>query len=277
MADIKTRILLMQLTSAMSYPDLATAGASHYTVEPTPCATARQVWCHQFDPDDKTPSGEPLRSYGGTGNSKDEIIYHPASHRDSNGYAIGHPAFRCGDRVFCFWNRQSGRWEIISPPQDIWRFELKTALTPCSHATAYLLEDHSGCLEENIHVEFDVYDAFDGTLRGQAKTETAPGTQGYAKFMPDSGRWEIIYLQHQARWIRFMLVSAMSHYDNMATAEVEEFWDGYNPDPNDNYIYVINCVGTGGQYLFAGSSGMMGMACHDPLAGNYRIVQMGSS
>jgi len=272
-APPETRLALVQLTSALAYPDLEGAGTAHFTVEPTPSATARQVWCHQFDPDDKTPGGDPLRSYGGTANSKEETVYHPAVFRNASGYAIGHPAFRAGDRVFCFWNRQSGRWEILAPPLDVWRFELKTALSPGFFATAYLLAYSDG-YAENVHIEFDVYDAIDGTLRGQAKTDSRPGTQGYAKYMPDSGRWEIIALAHQARWIRFGLMAAMLYTDYIASAEVLTYWDGYDPDPTGAHVTVLNCAVSGNQYLFAGATGAVGLACYDPVDDKYHIVQM---
>jgi hypothetical protein len=268
------QIALMQLTSAMTYPDLSTAGTSHYTVEPTPFATAKRVWCHQFDSNDKTSANCPLRSYGGTGNSKTETVYHPAARRNAVGYAVGHPAFRAGDRAFCFWNAQSGRWEILSPPLDVWRFELKTALTPGASATAYLLECANDVSIANVHVEFEVFDAIDGGLRGRARSAGTAGALGYAKFMPDFGHWEIIALQHQARWIRFVLIDNLSHYDNMAAAAVLTFWDGYDPDPNNNNVYAINCAGNNDQYLFCGGIGTVGMGCHDPLEDNYRIMQM---
>jgi len=271
LAPPETRLALVQLTSELSYPDLEGAGTSHFTVEPTPSATARQVWCHQFDPDDKTPGGDPLRSYGGTANSKEETVYHAAVFRNASGYAIGHPTFRAGDRVFCVWNRQSGRWEILAPPLDVWRFELKTALSPGSFATAYLLAYAEG-YAENVHIEFDVYDALVGTLRGRAKTDSLAGTQGYAKYMPDSGRWEIIAIEHQARWIRFGLTGNLSHLDYGQSGQVLTYWDGFDPDPNNAGIWLLNSAGTDNSYTFAGRNGDTGIACLDPASDYYRIV-----
>jgi len=274
-APPETRLALVQLTSALGYPDLEGAGTSHFTVEPTPSATARQVWCHQFDPDDKTPGGDPLRSYGGTANSKEETVFHPAVFRNASGYAIGHPAFRAGDRVFCFWNRQSGRWEILAPPLDVWRFELKTALSPGSSATAYLLAYSEG-YAENVHIEFDVYDALVGTLRGRAKTDSLPGTQGYAKYMPDSGRWEIIAMQHPAQWIRFQLSADLSHMSYGVYGQVLSCWDGFDPDPDGAGLWLLNAATlTGnGTYMFAGHANDVGLASLEPATGYYRIVAM---
>jgi hypothetical protein len=230
------RVALFQLTSAMVYPDLDGAGADHFTVEPTPYATAKQVWCHHFDPEDKTPAGEPLRSYGGAANSREETIYHPAVRRNAQGYAVGHPAFAEGDRVFCLWNRQSGRWEVLAPPLDVWRFELKTALAPGQHATAYLLP-FDETYAENVEIEFEVYDALLGTLRGRAKTESRPGAQGYARYMPDSGRWEIAAMQQPARWIRFALTAAMLYTD--ATGAIGLAC--YNPEQDRYHVVQLEC------------------------------------
>jgi hypothetical protein len=272
-APPEARIALVQLTSAMTYPDLAGAGSPHFTVEPTPYATARQVWCHQFDPDDRSPGGAPLRSYDGTQHSKDETVWHPAAFRNADGYAIGHPSFRPGDRVFCLWNRQSGRWEILAPPLDVWRFELKTALEPGSWATACLLACPSG-YDADVHAEFDVFDALDGMLRGRAKTQDRPGTRGYAKFMPDSDRWEILALEHQARWIRFALKADMSYQSATGSGDVLTCWDGYHPDPDEEGVTVANCALRADHYLFAGATGAVGLACYDPVYNGYRIVQM---
>jgi hypothetical protein len=267
------RVALFQLTSPLVYPDLDGAGAEHFTVEPTPCATARQVWCHGFDPDDKTPEGEPLRSYGGADNSREETIYHPAARRNAAGYAVGHPAFRAGDRVFCLWNRQSGRWEVLAPPLDVWRFELKTALQPGLSATAYLLP-FDEAYAEDAKVEFEVYDALVCTFRGRARSESRPGAQGYARFMPDSGRWEITAMQQPARWIRFSLTETLHYTDLTGTAAVLEYWDGYDPDPDGAHLDVRNCAVSGNRYLFAGAAGGIGLACYNPEQDRYHVVQL---
>jgi ketosteroid isomerase-like protein len=267
------RVALFQLTSALVYPDLEDAGTEHFTVEPTPYATAKQVWCHHFDPDDETPAGEPLRSYGGAANSREVTVYHPAARRNAQGYAVGHPAFHEGDRAFCLWNRQSGRWEILAPPLDVWRFELKTALQPGQHATAYLLP-FDETYAENAEVEFEVYDALVGTLRGRAQTDSRPGAQGHARYMPDSGRWEITAMQQPARWIRFALTATMLYTDMTGTTEVLEYWDGYDPDPDGEHLTVRNCALGSSRYLFAGAEGAVGLACYNPEQDRYHVVQL---
>jgi hypothetical protein len=54
---------------------------------------------------------------------------------------------------------------------------------------------------------------------------------------------------------------------------VLDYWDGSDPDPHDDDITLVNCAVTG-QYLFAGQTGAVGLACLDPATGSYRIVQM---
>jgi hypothetical protein len=268
-----TRFALFELTGELIYPNLAGAGTSHYTVEPTPYAVARMVWCHQFDPDDKDADDYPLRGYGGTSLSKQETIYHPAAFRNSSGYAIGHPTLAAGDRVFCVFNRQSGRWEIVAPALSVWRFELTGDLPPGGSATACLLVWHDGAYGIDEDVELTVYDATLGTLRGWAGTETTAGSRGYAQYMPDSGRWEIVALEQKARWIRFQLAADLGHEDADAQANVLDYWDGCDPDPNAAGVTVNNCA-TSSQYLFAGASGAIGLACYDPALDEYRIVQL---
>ena len=268
-----TRWALFQLTGELVYPNLAGAGTEHFTVEPTPYATARMVCCHQFDPDDKDPQEHPIRSYGGSSLSKQETVYHPGAFRNTAGYAIGHPAFRSGDRVFCVFNRQSGRWEIVAAALGTWRFELKTGLSPGGSATAYLLPWHDAAYGVDTNVEFTVYDAILGTLRGRARTETVAGSRGYARYMPDSGRWEITAIEQKARWIRFALAADMGYQTPNALASVLTYWDGSNPTPTGANLTVQNCPATG-QYLFSGLSGNIGLACYDVAYDQYRIVQL---
>jgi len=117
------------------------------------------------------------------------------------------PLLIVGDRLTCYWNGQ--RSMFIPIPDLIRRFELKTALEPGASAIAYLLygkpligtdeystdtstgdPDNPG----NPEVEFVVWDVL-SDLNGIAKTDDSPGSRGYAKWMSDSQRWEIISIQ----------------------------------------------------------------------------------
>jgi hypothetical protein len=123
-------------------------------------------------------------------------------------------------------------------------------------------------------VEFEVYDALVGTLRGRAQTDSRPGAQGHARYMPDSGRWEITAMQQPARWIRFALTATMLYTDMTGTAEVLEYWDGYDPDPDGEHLTVRNCALGSSRYLFAGAEGAVGLACYNPEQDRYHVVQL---
>jgi len=274
LAPAETRLALFELVTGLVYPDLSQPGGEHITQEPTPWASARQLWCHHFHPQDQTPSGEPIKSYGGSGLGRQQVIYHPGALHGQHGYAVGHPAVGAGQRVFCLWNRQSGRWEMLTPPLRLWRFELKEDLAPGQSAAAYLLPLVDGQYQPDVHVEFTVHDALSGMLRGRGPSQWRRGTRGYARLMPDSGRWEILALEHLARWVRFALTEVLSFQSSSAAAEVLSYWDGYDPDPQQQGIVVLNCATSGQQYLFAGQIGAVGLGCYDPQEDKYRIVQL---
>ena len=82
------------------------------------------------EPGDVDAEGKPISTYGGIEHSREVVVWHPAARRNSDGYAYGTPAFATGDRVYCQWNRQSGRWEIEAPALNIWRVELQDTFMP---------------------------------------------------------------------------------------------------------------------------------------------------
>jgi hypothetical protein len=110
---------------------------------------------------------------------------------------LGIPRYGSGDRVYAEFNQQSGRWEIVGPAEDLWRFELKTALTPNgnrdvpSTADAYLvIYDADQARYVRTDVEFTVADFLDLSYAD-------PGCRGYAKRMADSHQgagWEVLVL-----------------------------------------------------------------------------------
>jgi len=110
---------------------------------------------------------------------------------------LGIPRYGSGDRVYAEFNRQSGRWEIVGPAEDVWRFELKTALAPNgnrdvpSTADAYLvIYDADQSRYVRTDVEFTVADFLDLEY-------AEPGRRGYAKRLADSCQgtgWEVLVL-----------------------------------------------------------------------------------
>lgn len=108
------------------------------------------------------------------------------------------PRYGQGDRVFAAMNNQSGRWEIVAPSEDTWRFELKTALETNgnpnvpSTADAYLVVyDAQRSEHVTTGVEFQVADFLD-------LWDAPVGARGYAKRLADSQTnvgWEVIAIQ----------------------------------------------------------------------------------
>jgi hypothetical protein len=169
-----------------------------------PSAPAVPVWFFATD------GGSPDSSYQAAGAaSRSSRVYHvvafPADQRSqiealATGQAgeTGIPKHAAGDRVFARFNNQSGRWEIVGPAEDLWRFQLKTPLTPGpdrnvpSAATAYLVVyDSAGQSYLRTNVEFQVAD-FLGVWNAD------PGCRGYARRMADSCSsvgWEIVAME----------------------------------------------------------------------------------
>jgi len=75
--------------------------------------------------------------------------------------------------------------------------------------------------------------------------------------------------------IDFTLLEALTTATEHATADVELYYDGEDPDPEDEGIEVYNKVSNGGAaYMFAGATGAKGMALYDARNGVYRIWQL---
>ena len=112
-------VAIFELSESLNYPNTSGAPTDHFDREPTPFAQAQMVWCNQFQTSDVAGDGTPIRSYGGTSYSPQEVVWYPSAQRNGAGYAVGTSPFATGDRVTCVWNRQSGRWEIVcyaAPP-----------------------------------------------------------------------------------------------------------------------------------------------------------------
>jgi hypothetical protein len=128
------------------------------------------------------------------GETRDQL----AALEDQQAGSLGIPKYGSGDRVYAEFNNQSGRWEIIGPAEDVWRFELKTALAPSgdpdvpSTADAYLVVyDAEQGRYVTTGVEFQVADFLD-------VWDADPGCRGYAKRFADSHLsvgWEVLMIQ----------------------------------------------------------------------------------
>lgn len=197
MRDLR-RIALWQLSEPMARQ--TTGGIK----DDVPSAEAEAVW--YFSSDGSPSENQYAEADSYTRNAR---VYHvealPGDQRDQivalesgESGELGIPRYQGGDRVVAQFNNQSGRWEILGPAEDLWRFELKTALTPGgdpdvpSTADAYLVVYDSNQNEYvTTAVEFPVADFL--------HTWDAPaGSRGYAKRLADSAPdvgWEVLTLK----------------------------------------------------------------------------------
>ena len=195
-----TRTALWQLTGPLSRQ------VNDGVRDDVPSAAAVPVWFFATD------GSSPDSSYREAGvASRSSRAYHvgafPGDQRSKieavaarQAGETGIPKYAVGDRVFARFNNQSGRWEILGPAEEFWRFELKTALTPGpdrdvpSSATAYLVVyDSTQARYLRTDVEFQVAD-FLGVW------DARPGCRGYARRMADSCLsvgWEIVVMESE--------------------------------------------------------------------------------
>lgn len=186
---------LFELQKLLFYPNPADGCA-----DPTPYSEdATMLYLVRDSECSSSSSGEVTqpRSYRTSETYETHTLWHPTAFRNAIGVAIGHPTHRVGDRCYAKWSPQSGRWEIVTPPMDVWRFVLKEQLTIDSHAEAYLrvcasrnAEDHEDDdpYVADTSIVFEVWDtihSFYGAI----------GKVGKAKYFPDTGRWEIICME----------------------------------------------------------------------------------
>ena len=155
-----------------------------------PSAAAEPVWFFATD------GSSPDSSYRNAGAASRSLrVYHvgafPGDRRSQleavateQAGEMGIPKYAAGDRAFARFNNQSGRWEILGPAEDLWRFELKTALAPGADrnvpgtADAYLVVyDSTGASYVRTDVEFQVAD-FLGVLAGQPRLPGLRQTDG---------------------------------------------------------------------------------------------------
>lgn len=131
----------------------------------------------------------------------DDVRSQVTSITDGSIGANGVAAWNIGDRVPAAWNRQSGRWEMVVPPQDFWRFELISSLT--GSGSPYLPRTALARLvcfdvDSQAYVATDVY--FTVADYMNAYTGNA-GYRGYARRLADSAPsvgWEIVALSGPA-------------------------------------------------------------------------------
>lgn len=199
--------------------------------------------------------------YGGADYSRDETLYHPTALRQ-DGAAVGQPPLAVGQRCYAWFNRQSGRWEVLCAPPTWCRFEMTEGLTCGLSATAraYTFDAAGTQVDDQPPAQsIVVYD-------GQSQFSKMPtvsgdaGALGIAQFMPDRNRWEIVAMQtpgdfwgtledtlrrgDAARLVRALEGGVLGGYSVF----------GSNHGPTLN-AYNPSCRSTGPDYWFSGRAG----------------------
>lgn len=127
--DRPADIVLFEIVgSDWSLPDLTAISyySSTVPIEQSPSITARRVEYAHHVATDLDSSSDPVYTYNVSEN-REETIYHPISRFTPSagttpraGYGVGPIGIGQGDRVWCVWNRQSGRWEILADSESTW-------------------------------------------------------------------------------------------------------------------------------------------------------------
>ncbi|MFZ5828746.1 MAG: hypothetical protein ACOY3P_01595 [Planctomycetota bacterium] len=176
-----THLGLFELVEEMAFPEQNPASGADVPLS----LRARLVWLLG----DKT--------YGGTAHSPDVMLYHPTVLRAADGSAVGMPPLAAGQRCYGWYNRQSGRWEAILPPQFFCRFEMTAALSMGggAEALAFTFDADGQRIEAGPPAQtIVVYDVMQRHSK-MATSEGDEGAIGIARFMPDRARWEIVSMQ----------------------------------------------------------------------------------
>lgn len=98
------------------------------------------------------------------------------------------------------------------------------------------------------------------------------GYQGYA-ILGSSGRYEIVWMEEQARFLKFKLGSQLKYnVASIGCSEVES-WDG-REIPSGTITLYNSETDTAGVYQFWGPADAIGYAVYDDKAGKYKIVAL---
>ncbi len=109
--------------------------------------------------------------------------------------------------------------------------------------------------------------------KGPVTSPARNGYQGWAIRQPDSGRYEIVWMESQARTISFRLYARLSTADaSQANCSVLTYWDGRDPDPAASGATVYNLpTDNAGVYKFFGEANAVGYAVWNERLARYEI------
>ncbi len=114
-----------------------------------------------------------------------------------------------------------------------------------------------------------------GTWSGQAPvlSPAKSGYQGWAIKQGDSSRYEIVWIERQARMISFRLYQQLqTNQASQGACQVVAYWDGRDPDPSSAGVTLYNlATDYSGVYKFAGDANAVGYATWNEKLGHYQI------
>lgn len=187
-------LLLVELTSAVTMPDLDTADPNYFNVDPTPYATAQRCLCWTHGGSDA------YRSYAAD-TARELTVWFPTAPRDDEGYANGEAPASSGDRLVVFANPQSGRWEVVGKltagAKARWiRFGLTAALAYTDDtATATVLDYWDGDDPDPESKGITVYNIAINTGTNRYLFGGANDGVGLACYDPELDRYRIVQLE----------------------------------------------------------------------------------
>jgi len=172
----QTPVGLYQLTQELVYPD----GTDPDEPDVPYTEQARLIWLSHADD-----------RYGNSDVSPDATLYHPVALRDAAGLPMGTATFCAGMRCYAWYNRQSGRWEIMAAATSVSRIELTATLMPSDSSVTAVLTDDPAEPEVTVYAADDHH----GVGRAGSETYSHTGTLGYAIFNAVRARWELLCLR----------------------------------------------------------------------------------
>lgn len=259
------------MTNSTSTPDNLTA----LTALATQIATDYYAWLkHTYD-----VSYAGLRSWVPNG-LDDWLLLNAGVSRPADGEVFGVEGMAHGDYDYstrvCAMPYNLAPSELTHAPTShkaekcLRRFELYENLTFGSSAQAYRLDFDGDVYAVDEDELFTVHDPFSKFNQNHAPYDL-DGARGYAVFI--DGRWEIVELQHQARWIEFVINTGSGFDTTDASVAVDgvTYHEGYQPV--DDVVLVYNKK-TNGDFMFEGEDDDEGMAKYDPATDRYTIWQL---
>jgi len=162
--------------------------------------------------------------------AQSEQLWLPTAFRNPADEAFGLLSYAVGQRVYT--QLRHGRREILSPPLDLWRFEMVDALSAGGSATALAIGwDPAGLIYTDDlpgqgELVVIVHD-YQGRFSKMATESGDVGALGWMKYLPDRDAWEILTMATPGDFWG-TLDADLSQTTEYATVTMQAMLDGYN-------------------------------------------------